>query len=109
MDKVIIPRVEMAVRSITDSSAHGHDSVIENPDRYGFAGNAKNTPRLSASSRLDSNIDQNRIDETRDIENFKNCDFLALKPNCDRKAHAHHSRLSPILVIRFHRNFSLLL
>ena len=45
-------------------------SVIQNPDRRDFTGNTENTPFMSASSRLDLNIDQDRIDESRDIENF---------------------------------------
>ena len=67
MDKVIIPRVEMAVRSITGSSGRGHNSVVKNPNRGDFTRNTENTPLISASSRrLDINVNQNRFDETRD-------------------------------------------
>ena len=91
MDKVVIPPVEMAVRSITGSSRHGPNSVVQNPDRSDFTENTENTPLMSASSRLDLNIDQDSIDETRDIENLKDDNFPALKPNYDRKAHTHHT------------------
>ena len=90
MDKVVIPRVEMAVRSITGSSGHGLNGIVQNPDWGEFTGSTENTPLMSASSRLDVNIHQNRIDETRDIEYFEDGDFPALRPNYDRRAHTHH-------------------
>ena len=33
MDKVLIPRFETAVKSITDSSTHGLNSEVQKPDR----------------------------------------------------------------------------
>ena len=89
MDKVVMPRVEMAVRSITSSSGHGLNSVVHNPDRNDSTGNTENTSLLSSSGRLDLEIGQDRIDETRDIENFEDGDFPEIKPNHDRRAHAH--------------------
>ena len=47
MDKVVIPRVEMAVRSITGSSGHGPNFVVQNPDRRNFTGNTENTPLMA--------------------------------------------------------------
>ena len=60
-------------------------------ERIDFTGNTENTPLTSASSRLDLNINQNSIDQTRDIENFEDGDFPALRPNYDRQAEAHHN------------------
>ena len=40
MDKVVIPRAEMTVRSITGSSGHGPNSVVQNPARRDFTGNS---------------------------------------------------------------------
>ena len=91
MDKVVISRVEMVVRSITGSSGHGRNSVVQNLDRGYFKGNSENTPFMSASSRLDLNIDRDRIDDSRDIESFEDSDFPALRPNHDRRAHFHHN------------------
>ena len=45
---------------------------------------------MSASNRLDLNIDQDRNDETRNVENFKDGDYPALRPKYDRRAHAQH-------------------
>ena len=91
MDKVVIPRFEMAVRSITGSSGHRPNSVDQNPGRRDFTGNTENIPLMSTSSQLDLNIDQDRIDETRDIDNFRDGDFAALEPNYDQRAQTHHT------------------
>ena len=90
MNDVVIPRVEMAVRSVTGSSGSGPNSIVQNPDRRDFTGNTEKTPLRSASSRLDSNIEQDEIDETRDIDNSEDGDFPATRLNYDRRAHAHH-------------------
>ena len=52
---------------------------------------------MSAFNRLFLNIDQDRIDETRDFENFEDGDFPALKPNYYRSVQAHNNR-----ACRFH-------
>ena len=39
IDNVVIPGVEMAVKSITGSAGHGTGSEIQNPDRRDFLGN----------------------------------------------------------------------
>ena len=77
----------MAVRSITGSSRHGPKSTVQNPAMKNFVGNTENTPLMSASSRLDLNIDQDRIDETRNFENFEDGVFPPSRPNYDQQAH----------------------
>ena len=66
----------MPLRSITGSSGHRPSSVFQNLDRRDFTGNIEKTPLVSASSRLDPNIDRDRIDETSDVEKTKDGDFL---------------------------------
>ena len=95
MDNVVIPRVEMAVKSFTGSSGDRTNSAVQNPDRRDFIWNAEDTPLKAAADRLDLNIDQDRIDETRDIGNFKDDDFPAFRPNYDRQAHTHLSSQKP--------------
>ena len=94
MDKVVIPRVAMAVRSITGSSGHGPCSEVQNPDRRDFLGNAGNTPLMSASC----NTSQDKNDETRNEENFEDGDFSVLRPNYDRRTQAHHNNV--LFVVR---------
>ena len=91
MSKVVIPRVKTAMRSITGSVGHGPNSDVQNPDRRVLLGSVDNTPPMSASSRLDLKINQDRNDETRNEEDLEDGDFPALRPNHDRRAHAHYS------------------
>ena len=60
-DNVVIPRVEMAVKLITDSTGHGTKSEVQKPDRRDFTGNIRTTPLMAASSRLvlDNELDRN--------------------------------------------------
>ena len=81
----------MAVRLITDSPRNGPNSIAQNPDRWDFTGNTENTPLRSASSRMGSNIEQDEIDGTREIDNSEDGDFPAIRFNYDRKAHTHHT------------------
>ena len=90
MDKVVIPRVEMAVKAITGSSGHGPNSEVQNLDQRVFLGNAGNNPLMSASRRLDINTKHDRNDGTRNEENFEDDDFPSIRPNYDWRAQAHH-------------------
>ena len=90
MKNGVIPRVELAVKSITSSSENASNSTIQKPYRRDFTGNTKNTPLKLASSRLDLKIEQDEIDESRDFDNSMDGDFLATRLNFDRRAHANH-------------------
>ena len=80
----------MAARLITGSSGNGPNGIVENLDRGVFTGENKNTLIRSASNRLDLDIEQDEIDETRDIDNYEDDDFPAARLNYDRWAHTHH-------------------
>ena len=90
IDNGVFQRVEMAVRLSTGSTGHGTNSEIHNFDRRDFQGNIRNSTLKSASSRLDLDNELNRIDETPNNEDFEGGDFPAIKPNYNRRAHAHH-------------------
>ena len=64
---------------------------MRNPDRKYFLGNFRETPLISASSRLDLDNDLNRNDETRNDEDLDDGQFLALKPNYDQREHVHYN------------------
>ena len=49
MDSVVIPQVEMVIRSFTGSSGEGLSSVVQKPDRKDFTGNTEKNPLMSAS------------------------------------------------------------
>ena len=91
LNNVVIPRVEMAVWLITGSSGNGPKSIVRKPDRRDFSGKTNNTPLRLASSHLDLNIEQDGMDETRDIDNSEDVDFSATRLKYDRKAHADHN------------------
>ena len=72
----------MALRSVSWSLGEEPGSVVENPDRRDFTGNAENTLLI--------NVDKYRDDETCNVEKFEDGDFLSLGPNYDRRVHVHH-------------------
>ena len=82
--------VEMAVRSVSGSSAPGPNTVVHNLEQGDFSRNMEKTPLMSASSRADSRIDQDRSDETPNVGKSEYGDFTVLRPNCDRHLHPHH-------------------
>ena len=48
---------------------------------------------MTASSRINSHTDLNRIDETRGNITVEEGDLLVNEKNIDRQTHAHHSNL----------------
>ena len=70
---------------------HGTSSEVQNLDRRDFSGNIKNTPLMSGSSRLDLDNELNMNDETHNDVDFEDGEFPELKPNDDRREHAHHT------------------
>ena len=53
IDKVVISRVERAVKVITSSTEHGTNSEVQNPERRDFLEEIRITTLMSASSQLD--------------------------------------------------------
>ena len=90
MDNVVILRVEMVVKLIIGSKRHGRNSEVQNFDPRGFLSNVRNTPLMSAASRLALDNELKRNGETCIIDEFKDGDFPAFRPNYDRRAHANH-------------------
>ena len=57
---------------------------------------------MLASSWVDLNIDQDRTEETRNVENFEDGDFPALRSSYDGQEHPHQSLCTrKILMIIF--------
>ena len=53
IDDAVIPRDEMAVKSITGSTGHWTNCEVQNPGRRYFLGNIRKTPLMSASTQAD--------------------------------------------------------
>ena len=64
MHSLVILRVELVLKSINVSSERDPGSAVLNRDQRDFSENADGF-LITASCRLDSNTDLNRIDETR--------------------------------------------
>ena len=90
MNHVVLPRVEMSLRSITDSPGRGSYRMAQNSDQRDFSGN---------TSRIAWNTDQDRNDEDRSFENIEEGDFLALGPNYDRQAQPHPSETLGLITL----------
>ena len=90
MLKVVIPRVEVAVKIFIGSSGRGPNSDVQNLYRRYFLWNAGNNPLMSTYSRFHLNTDQDRNDENRNEENIEEGDFPASGPIFYRRAPAHH-------------------
>ena len=65
--------------------------MVQLPDQRDFSGN---TLLTSSSSRVDLNIVEDGNNEFRNVKNFKDGNFAALRPSYDRQAHAHHMYLN---------------
>ena len=91
LHKLVIPRIQTAVNSITGPLEERSNSEVQNPDRQGFLRNVGNTPLISASSRLNSNKNQDRNDETHDEKYLDAGEFAALRRSSEWKAQGHHS------------------
>ena len=63
MDKLVIPRGELAIRSASDSSTGNPSSDMYHPNQSDISGNT-NGPHISASSRSNSNTNLDLLDET---------------------------------------------
>ena len=88
----------MTVRSIAGSSGRELCSMVQNLDQRDFTGSTEITLLMAASSVIDSNVDLDSNDETRKVGNFEDGDFPALRPNCDRRAHANHGNTKNLAI-----------
>ena len=64
--------------------------MVQHPDQEISRGILKKHLLLMlASSRISLNVDQDSDHEARNVEQFEDGDFLALRPHYDRRTHAH--------------------
>ena len=82
--------MELAVKSANASSGWSVDANVLEPDQRDFSGNIEGLP-MTASSRINSRTDLNRIVETRCIFTVEEDDLLVNEKNIDRQTYTHHS------------------
>ena len=94
IENLVIPRVELAVKSATAPSERSVDGNVLEPDQRDFLGHTEGL-RMTASKRTYSHTDLNRIDETRGNITVEEGDLLVNKENFNRQTYAHDIRWLP--------------
>ena len=91
IESFIIPRIELAMKSVNASSGHGVGSVMLDPLEEYFSGNIEGL-QMTSSSRINSHIYLNGIDETRGNITVEEGDLLVNERNFERHTHTHSSQ-----------------
>ena len=91
IEDLVLPRVELAMKSINASSGRDADSVVPDPDWRDFSGNIEGL-QMTTSSRFNSNSDLNRIDENRGSIAVEGGDLLVNERNFERQTNRHSSQ-----------------
>ena len=89
VENLVIPRVELAMKSGNAASGISVKSNILNPDQ-GVSGNVEGL-QMTASGRMNSHTDLSRIDETRGNITVEGGDLTVKKRNFDRQTHTHYT------------------
>ena len=76
------------IKSVNPSTDRGVGGVVLDPDQRHFSGNAEGL-QMTASSRLNSHADSNKIDETRGITTVEGSDLSVDEGNIDRLLQTH--------------------
>ena len=63
-ESLVIPRVELAMKSVNAFSEHSVDNAVPDPDQKDFSGNIEGH-LMTTSGRINLNTDLNKIDVTR--------------------------------------------
>ena len=85
-----MPTVELAMKSANASSGRSVDGNVLEPERRYFSGNIEGL-QMTASSRINSHTDLNRIVETRGNITAEGGDLLVNERNSDRQTHTDHN------------------
>ena len=93
IENLVLPRVELAMKSVNASSGHRVGGAVLDPDGVDFSGNIEGL-QLTTSNRINSHTDWNRIDETRGNTIVEEGDLSVNWRNIDRQTHTHHSSLN---------------
>ena len=87
---LVIPRVELAMKSANASLERSIDGNVLEPGQRDFSGNVERL-QITASSRIHSRTELNRIDETRGNITVEEGDLMVNEKNIDRQSHTHHT------------------
>ena len=101
IENLVIPRMELAVKSVNVPSERSVDGNVLEPDKKDNLGNTAGL-RMTTSRGINSLTDINRIDETRGNITVEEGDLLSNEKNIDRQTYAHHSNV-PLIFKEEHR------
>ena len=90
IESLMIRSVELAMKSTNASSGRSVDDNVLEPDQKDFLVNIEGL-QMTASSRINSHTDLNRINETRGNITVEESDLLVNDRNIDRQTHTHYS------------------
>ena len=88
MENLVIPRVELAMKSFNGSSGQDMDNVVPDRNQRVLPGNIQGL-QMTALSRMNSNIDLNKIDETCGNITVEVGDLPVSVKNFDRHTNTH--------------------
>ena len=90
---LVIPRVELALKSTNASSWRRGDGIALELDQRDYSDKVE-ILQMTASNRLNSHTDLNRIDETRGNNTVERSDWLVNERIIDRQPYTHHTNPS---------------
>ena len=96
---LLIPRVELALKSVNVSTGHVVGSVVLDLDQRDFSEKVEGL-QITASSRINANTDLNEIDETRSNNTIEAGELLVNEMNVDRHEHSHLTQLNYLSYLR---------
>ena len=89
-ESLVIPRVELAMRSANASSGRSLDgNLLESDQRY-FSGNVEE-PQMTASGRISSHTPLSRSDEICHNTTVEGDDLAVNGKHFDQQTHIHHN------------------
>ena len=88
IENLVIPGVELAMKSANASSGRSVDGNVLKPDQKGFLGNVEGLQR-TASSKILSHRDFNKIDETRGNFTVEEGDLVVNERNFELQTDTH--------------------
>ena len=97
MENLVNLRVELAMNSASSHSERRIAANVFKPEQRDFLGKIEGL-RMTASSRINSHMDLNRIDKTRSSNTVEEGDLLVNGKNIDWQTHAHHSCYDGLLL-----------
>ena len=98
IENIVIPRVDLVMKSANASSARSDDGNVLEPDQKDFLGSIE-VLQMTASGRIHSRTDLNGIDETRCNITVEKGDLLVNKRNSNRQTHTHHRHRCRIFTV----------